>query len=364
MRHDSRFWLESSGDGVSDAWEDSDGDGAFNIQEFMIGKNPANPHDFLGIQLRVSVEWDATDEELKYIKEAFMIASRYIFDYTDGHAFISKIEIYDNRQNRDYCHVRIHETYADPSKPRVVGFSFIGGYWFVKKYSRYTNFLVPWYCWRNATHFVNFCVVLTPVEISFEHVKEDVLYFAGVLGHELGHYVFWFYDEYKYFAGEYNTIKPWYIVPVMKDYTDEEQQELTDEGLLTVMGLGQAQLINGETMQELSTYEDYRNLKRILGGDKNITAQWFYWSGMGATNASTIVSLLQPWALFRPNLIDASCWASIIYAMNMPGVFIWGYLGIHFVLNGVVYAGFHPSISSYRPLPGPYTMVWLYMWLK
>ena len=36
----------------------------------------------------------------------------------------------------------------------------------------------------------------------------------------------------------------------------------------------------------------------------------------------------------------------------------------YFVLNGVVYAGFHPSISSYRPLPGPYTMVWLYMWLK
>ena len=144
MMHGLQFWLEAhytetslgrvdtDKNGISDAWEDSDGDGAFNIQELMIGKNSANPYDVLGIQLRVSVGWDATDAELEYIKEAFKIASKYIFDYTDGHAFISKVEIYDNRQNWDSSHIRILYDDVPPCAPPGATL-LVGGYWFVKK---------------------------------------------------------------------------------------------------------------------------------------------------------------------------------------------------------------------------------------
>ena len=262
------FWLEADctntspgrvdtdGDGISDAWEDSDGDGAFNIQEIMIGKNPANPHDVLGIQLRVSVEWSATDEEIAYIREAFRIASRYIFDYTDGHAFISKVEIYNNKQKWYFSNVRIHHGYID-NDPSAVGCASVGGYWwFMKKKDRPGAFDLP-------------CA-----SISYHHVGGDVMYFAGVLGHELGHYVFWFYDEYKYFNGQQDV-----------GYSREEKELMYyEKRLLTVMGLGiDAFIIGKETQQELSTYSDYRDLTDILP-DKNITSHWSVWSGMRSIN--------------------------------------------------------------------------------
>ncbi len=374
MSHNLQFWLrthytktgpgriDTDKNGISDAWEDSDGDGAFNIQELMIGKNPANPHDVLGIQLRVSLEWDATNEELRCIKEALMIASKYIFDYTDGHAFISKVEIYDNKQNWNQSHVRIYEKVEG-----YAGASFVGGYWFVKKYGRFTSLKLPWYISNG-----NLCVLLFDaiVSINYDAVKDDVMYFAGVLGHELAHYVFWQYDEYKYFTGNYDEDGN----PIWGDYSDWDlQEDFTNAGLLTVMGIGQAWMIDAETQQELSTYCDYKNLTRILEDSglidivTNITAQYFYWSGIGVTPRSTIFSLREEGEYcihaFKPNLSDASSWASIIYAMNMPGVFIWDFSGLYFVLRGYVYTGFHESISSYRPLLGPYTMVWWYMWI-
>ena len=139
--------------------------------------------------------------------------------------------------------------------------------------------------------------------------------------------------------------------------------------------------IVGTDMNDRDTDEDgapdgweYMNkLTRILKDSglihtvTNITAQYFYWSGIGVTPQSTIFSLREeePYGLhaFKPNLSDASSWASIIYAMNMPGVFIWDFPGLHFVLRGYVYTGFHGSISSYKPLSGPYTLVWCYMWI-
>lgn len=94
--------VDTDGNGVNDAWEDSNGDSVFNIQELLIGKNPS-VRDVLGIHLKVCLGFPDDNSYMSQLKRAFHLASKYIYDYTDGYAFISNIEIYNNSSEYNSC---------------------------------------------------------------------------------------------------------------------------------------------------------------------------------------------------------------------------------------------------------------------
>ncbi len=286
MSYDSRFWLESGG--VSDSCEDSDGDGAFNIQELMIGKNPANPHDVLGIHLRVYVAPDIY-RNITNILWGFLKASRYIFDYTDGHAFISLIEFVDREKKANVIVKDFGETnWAGVATlvPRE-GYWF-GGYWFDTG----------------------------EVLLNYYYLNSSINYFAAITGHELGHYVFGFFDEYEDANGN--------------DYPDDLQEELSENNVCTVMGLGKLDPSKEIYYRELSTQRDYDILASL--------AQKY--------NVNPITEQLA--------YKDYPCWYTILYDMYIMCDLI-------FYLGGDVYVGPHDKVLYYTPLPGPFTMVEAYV---
>lgn len=344
------FWLEAhytqtspgnvdtDGDRISDAWEDYDGDGAFNIQELMIGKNPRNPHDVIGIHLYVGSPLVLSDDEIEFVMNSIILASRYIFDYTDGHVFISKIRFvgcgYPGPPYYSNSNVWINEW-----ESLVVGQADCGGCWEnIYDGTNNSKIVLNWYWLKNAHPYT----------------------FACVVGHEIGHWVLYLGDEYHYWTGEYR-----YGRPVYRDYNTSEQQLFMENGLFTVMGLGKALTVDMELKQELSTYNDYRTLSNLT--DKNITQQQFVWMSLGDPNMSeTYVEMVND-TKYWPHLPDGSCWSSIIFAMNKPGVFLAGHPGLYFTLwfggNVHIFTDFDQKILEYIPLEGPYTCIENYVWV-
>ena len=296
------FWLEAhytntspgtndtDHDGVSDAWEDSDGDGAFNIQELMIGKNSANPHDVLGIHLKIYVEQNIRND-MEYIKQAFLLSSRFIFDYTDGHAFISLIEFVD-------CIDLANTIVADFGPTGWAGRSclaYVNNYW--------------WGC---------YWFQLGDIKLNYYYLEESIYAFAFVIGHEVGHYVFGFFDEYCDINGN--------------NYSSEVHKELAERGVWTVMGMALWSLptLEDEINRELSTLYDYEILEQVAEkyGVNPITAQ------LGVK--------------------DAPCWYTILYDLYYM-------CGLIFYLGRDAYMGPHDKILYYAPLLGPFTIVEFYV---
>lgn len=58
-----------------DAYGDYDGDGVPNAVELFIGKDPV-VRDVLGVHLNVSIEWNASEDEIKAFIKSFQRASQ------------------------------------------------------------------------------------------------------------------------------------------------------------------------------------------------------------------------------------------------------------------------------------------------
>ncbi|NJE47156.1 lamin tail domain-containing protein [Thermococcus sp. GR7] len=187
---------------INDAYGDYDGDGVPNSVELFIGKDPAK-RDILGIELNISVEWTMSEEDKKNLIYSIRRASGFIYDYTDGYAMITKVNIWDDKRNWDIADVRVHDTtwqipqISDllyPGWPK----SIVGGYW-MKRDPR-----------------------VSPQEKALIHIMMPEKFWGGdfwgsigeedwgeTLGHELGHYVFWLRDEYQDWQG--HKYQSWYV---------------------------------------------------------------------------------------------------------------------------------------------------------
>jgi len=303
--------VDIDGDGVSDSWEDSDGDGAFNIQELLIGKNPANSHDVLGIRLVVATDWIASDGFIGRVVEAFRKASNAIYDYTDGHAFISEIKIvcYDGRPPEFYdAHVVIYESESDFKEETGEEREHTkapGVYWWAEpgdgiRLMKKTFTCV--FCWS----------------------------VAAVIAHEIGHYVFRFGDEYVYWDRE---TREW------KELSDWEQISLQLHGIRSLMGFGW-----GFTAyyDEISTYDTYETLEEEGFGYIKRTDQWAMWRGEG--------------------LEYGFCWYSLVAFLTNTSRYEHTPFSMNFYLAGNALTGVDDSVLlNYKPLEGPYTLVATYM---
>jgi len=171
----------------NDAFLDSDDDGLLNLWEFEMGeRNPMDSGNVYRIQLTVSLEWDASEEYIERLEDGFRGASLYMLTVTDGYVYISDVTIYNNKQNWDNVNIRVGNQDARDSDdeywPHTIG---VNGYW---------DGADAWGNWIPPTG--EMCL---PRQLM--GTSPDTGYYFVVIVHELGHYVFGFYDEYGYYEG-------------------------------------------------------------------------------------------------------------------------------------------------------------------
>ncbi len=137
-------------------------------------------HTTLRYNLLVSVEWDANKAYLDTLKTQFRNLSNYLYDVTDGQLYLNQVDIYDNKEQWNNCDIKIyasnmvwpnawvayiHKTTGEVNMPRL----WLGN----SNASRNNSANNNWLEGNKASNFRTF-------------------------GHELGHYMFGFYDEYVY----------------------------------------------------------------------------------------------------------------------------------------------------------------------
>jgi len=157
---------------------DYDGDGVPNAVEQLIGKDPAK-RGILGIELNVSVEWTMSEEDKKNLIYSIRKASDFIYDYTDGYAMITRVNIWDGKRNWERADIWVNRTFLEVKfwgDNKKWPHATIGGYWVGGR------LVMPY-------RFLRLTPPVGTAEIG------DIRW-AKALGHELGHYVFWLGDEY------------------------------------------------------------------------------------------------------------------------------------------------------------------------
>ena len=358
MMHGLQFWLEAhytetslgrvdtDKNGISDAWEDSDGDGAFNIQELMIGKNPANPHDVLGIHLRIGLNFSASKDFVDKLIMAIRLASKYMYDYTDGHVFISFIEIYNSA---DICFpVKIgnrivlypeHDGFDVRIQLHTLSAKINGGEY---KQSSFIGFALMGYgpgVIVSEGVWINGSMLETPPRLHPEWDDwQRIRWLAAIIGHEVGHYKLKFFDEY------FDRNWVFYYHGIGDDLWEKYK-------ITTVYHLGNPSVIEGYEeidLKELSTYEAYQKFFELWqhykeeGYDQTMweTHQWYVWT--------TYMYLNYGFA-----------WYTLIYMLTHTCSItptLW------FGNNIYVFTNIHDILLSYRPLPGPYTLVSDYLY--
>ncbi len=130
--------------------------------------------------LIVSVEWDAKREVLEAIEDWFKDASNYLFDVTDGHLFFNKVVVYDNKQHWDDCDIRFYANNTQWPCARVNGiFDPDEGHVHLPR--------------RFFDSKANTIYILSEDDWYLRDAPEN----PRMIGHELGHYMMGFKDEYE-----------------------------------------------------------------------------------------------------------------------------------------------------------------------
>ena len=157
-----------------------------NMSYFRLDGN-LNPtiivdHTTIKMSLIVSLGWEAKRSYMDSVAQWFRQLSNYYYDVTDGQLFFHQIDIYDNMQKWNECDVRV---WADNM---VWPNASVGGI-FSSNSDHHANMPRKWYGnsdpTRNGT------------------ARNDWLTSGNgnhwtTIGHELGHYMMAFYDEYVY----------------------------------------------------------------------------------------------------------------------------------------------------------------------
>jgi len=222
----------------NDMYGDYDGDGVPNSAELFIGKDPAKP-DVLGINLTVAVGWNATSLELSQILKGFQRASQVIYDYTDGYAMITEISIKNNVQEGSE-EWKNSDIVIYPDEYNSLGTYVCGGYW-----DRVTPNIV--------LH-----------RIYASTYPNAPKYYRGI-AHEIGHSVFWLYDEY------YDKNKVDYRTYLLGGLENPPHSIMNDAVNYT----------EASTWEEYDRFHDY--LKQLFGSEwfTHTTFHYYYWNVPG-----------------------------------------------------------------------------------
>jgi PKD repeat protein len=117
---------DSDGDGMPDWWEvrygfdrtnasdaddDADSDELTNKGEYQIGTDPL----FFELNLRVTINWNASDSYIEEFKTGIKRASDFLYDVTDGLLYFRYVTIYDKDVNSGDCDMHVHTSVPRPS---------------------------------------------------------------------------------------------------------------------------------------------------------------------------------------------------------------------------------------------------------
>ena len=216
-------------------------------------------HTSIAVNLVVSVQWNAQLDYLSSLENGLRIASNYLYDVTNGQAYLDTVRIYDNAENWNSADIQIfsssdqwpeayfgdrahsHGAYSvDGTKtlrmPRLFYFD-----------NAHANRELDW-----EMYPYNWSVALTTYDFDGDGPlasQSKSFCPSRTIMHELGHYLFGFRDEYEDDAG--NSIWLNFNFGVMDD-----------------------QLIPGDVQSsEMSSIGQY------LSADKQVTEHWVYRRG-------------------------------------------------------------------------------------
>lgn len=142
-------------------------------------------HTQLLFNLLISVEWDAKPQYLDTLKSWIQSMSNYLWDVTDGHLFLRKVAIYDNKQKWNQADIRIFVSNVVWPNASVAGIK--------ANDAADAQVRMPrrWYgngdASRNRTALSNW---ITDPDNNWSRSS------ITTIAHELGHYLFGFWDEY------------------------------------------------------------------------------------------------------------------------------------------------------------------------
>lgn len=196
-------------------WDDEsmdyDDDGVPNAVEQLIGKDPAKK-DILGISLTVSTEWALSDEDKRNLVYSIRKASDFVYDYTDGYAMITSVQIWDDKRHWEDADIQIYDgsCIVGVSNTGICPYTQpIGGYWTGGNITMPKSFRSPLKNADKLLHdpLVQSCIdfnlgnlnlpgAVACVYASLDEINLGSPEYGRALAHELGHYVFWLGDEY------------------------------------------------------------------------------------------------------------------------------------------------------------------------
>lgn len=140
-------------------------------------------HPTVRINLVVSIEWPAQAEYVNSLVQSIRHASNYLYDVTNGQACLGKVAIYDNKARWEDADIHIYASNLMTPRTKNTGSRTFEG-----------RIALPPKWYGNPSLGPNGIVVEHPLDPN-----TSVNY--RTLIHELGHYVFGFFDEYIDAAG-------------------------------------------------------------------------------------------------------------------------------------------------------------------
>ncbi len=169
-------------------------DGVGNSFYFELGadKNPTIivDHTTINYNLIVSIGWDAKREYIDTLASWCRKLSNYYYDVSDGQIKFNQIDIYDNLQKWNECDIRVF------ANNMVWPMSYAGAI-NNNDPDLIVNLPRKWYGDSSKSRNLS-------SRIDWLSIKND--YQAPTIGHELGHYMLGFYDEYLFFNSAGNPI--------------------------------------------------------------------------------------------------------------------------------------------------------------
>lgn len=145
---------------------------------------------FAEYHLVVSVEWDAPQEYLTSVLDGLKLTSNYLSDVTDGQAYISKVLIADNKQHWNECDIRIKaRNDFTPYNAAYQGMLWEGRILGIPFQDNYVLTPRKWFGGPLASINGSYSEG-SPLDLSSSRDFRTK-------AHELGHYLFGFFDEYE-----------------------------------------------------------------------------------------------------------------------------------------------------------------------
>jgi len=164
-------------------------------------------HETMRFNLVVSVEWDAIPAYMNSLARGMRMASNYLYDVTDGQALIDTVFIYDNSQEFDKADIRVYASNIITPHSGMIKepVKFTGGAFHHNPRMYLPRVVLHYY--RDAIlaltasepdyYPYNWTIPLTSYRENPNSLKYDYEYPGPrTIGHELGHYLFGFGDEY------------------------------------------------------------------------------------------------------------------------------------------------------------------------